>query len=144
MSVKTPKLTWGTSFAQTWTFPGPVDNPVPRQILRGATVETKSGLLDVWEDRVDAELTITVPLIPKAAAGSATGYSDSNGVQAALVWLQRGGLARYFPDADGVAYKTVQAVGFNPEQDVERSAGGVRYTVRLRLRTTDASTWTEH
>lgn len=135
-------LTWGAGFVNTWTFPGPVDNPVPRKIVRGKSAESKSGEVDYWEDREDRELTLVVPLIPKTTAGSTTGYSAASGVQDALAWLQRGGLARLYFSA-GV-FKTVRAIDLDPDRDVERSQGGSRYTVKLRLRTTDGTSWTEY
>lgn len=137
----TPWVTWGASYAQTWTFPAPVDNPVPRPVMAGQSLELKSGLLDVWEDRTDHELSITVHLIPRLTIGSVTGFEPANGVSDALEWLQRGGIGRFYTAA-GV-YKPFQLVGFNPKNDIERSQGGARFSVRMTLRSTDAK-WTAY
>ena len=45
--MATPKIVWNS---QTWTFPGPIDNPVPVPLLGLVHTESKSRNRDSWEE----------------------------------------------------------------------------------------------
>lgn len=139
----TPAILWGTSFANTWAMFGAVDVPMPLPIARGAVHESDAGSRDWWDQREDRELTVEVIAIPKTATGGVTGYSDATtGVQEALIWLQRQNIGRWaFSASSPGTYKPFYLVGFDPERDVMFEKGGARRRVRLRMRTSDGSSW---
>jgi hypothetical protein len=143
----TPKIAWGASFANTWQWPGAADDPLPLSIPRGAEGESEDGTTTFWETRVDEELALTARFIPKADAGSVTGYSTTTtGVREALLWMQTGSASgknqfRFYPDSTSGTYHTCILVG---EPEASRDEGGARYRVRLRMRDVDGTAFTEY
>lgn len=151
--MATPKITWGASFANTWTFPGPIDNPRPVQPKRTKYGESQSGVRTSWSVRTDAQLAFMVGLIPKANSGSVTGYSTaSTGVREALAWMcdndgtnTTQNQFRFYPDKDVASYHTCYLIGFDPERDVKRHLpGGSHYDVEMVIRDTSGTAFSEY
>lgn len=142
---KTPKITWGAAFANTWSMFGAVDFPIPLSIARGGVHESDAGNRDWWDQRTDRELAVEVIAIPKLVSGGTTGYSDATtGVQEALLWMQRQNPFRFYPDKDTGTFHTCYLVGFEPERDVMFEKGGARRRVRLRMRDTSGTIFTAY
>lgn len=146
--MATPAVLWGSSFANTWLWPGAGDDPRPRTLPRGAHGESEDGTRTFWETRVDNELEITARFIPKANIGSVTGYATATtGVREALAWMWTGTPAaqnsfRFCPDSsDTGTYHTCRLIS---EPVVERDEGGVRYRVRLHMRDTAGAAFSEY
>lgn len=146
--MATPKIAWGSSFANTWTWPSPGDNPRPDKKVQGAHGESQSGVRTAWVTREDATLRITARFIPKATAGAVTGFTASTGVLDALAWMWgNSGTAtaqsqfRFYPDKDSGTYHTCVLV---EEPEHERDIGGSHYTVRLHMRDTSGTAFTEY
>jgi hypothetical protein len=137
---KTPKVTWGTSFANTWTFPGPIDNPIPTSNVVGAVAESDSGLRDLWETRTDDDLSLVVRFIPRVLANGVTGYSDATtGVYEALEWLYKQNIGRYFPDKDTGSFHSFYLLEYN----VDREKGGTHYRVEMKIRDSAGTAFTD-
>jgi hypothetical protein len=141
----TPKIEWGASFANTWLFPGPLDNPRPGTEAVGMIAEARSSEDDFWEDRTDDEtLSFDVTFVPKSLDGSVTGYSTATtGVRTALAWLSKRNVGRFYPDSTSGTYHTFKLIDWN-WGNVRRSPGGARYHITMKIRDTSGTAFSEY
>lgn len=136
--MRTPKITWGTSFANTLGFLGPLDNAVaygePREGSECA--QATSGAEDAWIVGTDQYLEGDVRWIPGATAGSITGWDGSTGWAAFLAWARAKNAFRFFPDATSGTYQSVYLVEPAKGAPTVEETDGTR---RLRLKLRDAA-----
>lgn len=111
------KITWGTSFANTWWLPGPIDNPLAKTQVRGSWGEVDSGARDFWSIRDDQELTFDARFIPRNAVNIYTGYSDALGVREALAWMEKNQF-RFYPDARNLIVQPDLSIDTTPVDGV--------------------------
>lgn len=137
--MATPKITWGAGFANTWLFPGALDNPIPTTPKPGAIAEAKSGARDKWSDRTDYELSFVVNFVPKSNVGSVTGYSTATtGVREALAWLEDQNQGKFYPDSGAGTNYTFYLIDWT-WGNVVRSPGGARYHITMKIRSSTAA-----
>jgi hypothetical protein len=130
---KTPKITWGTSFAKTLTFPGPADYPQPSTEPIGATAESRSGIRDFWSERDDFPFSVVARYIPTIADVSAVNaFSTSDGWQDFIAWALKANQFKFYPDKDAGTYYTCYLL----TREEARDTGGARYRVKLNMRST--------
>ena len=110
---KIPKITWGTSFANT-LYPGyPLDNPVayPQQREGSEVDESPSGIRDAWNLGDEELLEADARWIPGTAGttpegNTITGWDGATGWQAFLKWAREMNPFRLYPDKDVASYHT--------------------------------------
>ena len=101
-----PAITWGASFANTWSIAYPIDRvntgSKPREGSERAV--SPSGVEDAWtvgtEETIEGEI-IAIPianLTPDNNGNNATGWDGATGVKAALEWFLDAGIGRFIPD----------------------------------------------
>jgi len=109
-----PKITWGTSFANTLNFGFPLDNPVawndPREGSEVLVME--SGARDAWTLGTDEFLAGDVRWIPgqNTTDPVATGWDGSTGFKAFLAWARDMNKLRFYPDKNSGTYHTCYLV----------------------------------
>lgn len=137
---KRPKITWGTSFANTLSIGYPVDNwsswSEPRQ--GSVWVQSMSGDEDSWIIGTDYYLQVDVRWIPTANTTSpvATGWDGTTGFRAFLEWAKAKNVFRWYPDKDSASYVASYLVDpMNGGPTVEPD-GTKRITLVIRNATT--------
>ncbi len=141
--MRTPKITWGTSFANTLGFLGPLDNAVAYGEPREGSefLQATSGAEDAWIVGTDQVLEGDVRWIPGVTSGSVTGWDGSTGWSAALAWLRAKNAARFYPDATSGTYQTVYLVEPARGAPTIEETDGTR-RLRLKLRDTTQTAFT--
>ena len=137
---KTPKITWGASFANTLNIAYPVDNVTAGDEPRaGSTFDRSvSGVEDAWIAGTDYLLTADIRWIPQVDTTTplATGFDGATGVRAFLAWARQKNPLRWFPDAASgtfiTCYLAEPVQGLPPAE----SDGTRKLTVTLRNVTT--------
>lgn len=116
-----PKITWGTSFANTLYLGYPLDSALsfssPREGIE--IIRSPSGEQDVWSLGVNFYLTGTARFIPISNGttpygDTITGWDGATGFRAFLDWAKEGNAIRWFPDKDSGTYIT-SYLDFSPE-----------------------------
>ena len=111
---KTPKITWGASFANTLNIGYPLDNPVAFNDPRDGTeiLVMESGVRDAWETGDDEYLAGDIRWIPGADTIDpvATGWDGATGFKAFLKWARQMNQFRFYPDKDVGTYHTCYLV----------------------------------
>lgn len=97
---KTPRITWGLSYANTLNFSQPLDEATsysaPRTDIE--TSDAMSGAGDGWSYGFVGLLTGVVRRIPRLDIGSVTGWEGATGWDAFLRAADDFGLLRFIPD----------------------------------------------
>lgn len=142
-----PKITWGTSWANTWELGYPLDMvlayPQPRE--GSEFVMAPSGEEDSWIAATDYFLAGLARWIPIANGTTPdgttiTGWDGAAGVAAALSWLRAKNVGKFYPARGSGTNKTIilqSPMGGKPPQE----ADGKRQ-LSLILRATDAAPFT--
>lgn len=111
---KTPKITWGASFANTLNIGHPLDNPVAYPDTREGSevVVTPAGGRDAWTTGTDEFLEADFRWIPGVDTTDplATGWDGATGWAAFLDWVRDMNAFRFYPDKDGGTYYTCYLV----------------------------------
>ena len=128
-----PKITWGTSFANTLNIGFPLDSPRawndPRE---GSEWEVfPSGVRDAWLTGSDEYLAADIRWIPGATTADpvATGWDGATGFQAFLVWARDMNKFRFYPDKDSGTYHTCYLV--EPLKGEPAAEGDGSYRLRI-------------
>lgn len=134
--LKTPKIVWGTPFANNLRIGYPFDQYAagsePREGSEAA--QSRSGVEDAWTTGTDYILEVTVRYIPQEDTASplATGWDGPTGFRAFLEWARDKNVVRLYPDAAGGTFIDCYLV--EPMRGIpEPEADGTR-TIRIRLR----------
>jgi hypothetical protein len=105
---KIPKITWGTSFANSASFGYPVDAwqsySKPRE--GSETAQAQSGVEDSWRIGTDYYLSVQLRWIPgtNTTVPVATGWDGTTGIRAFTEWAQDKNIFRWYPDKDTSSY----------------------------------------
>lgn len=107
--LKCPKITWGTSFANTLSIGYPLDNYKSGSTPRdgSAWAQSPGGAEDAWIVGTDYTLEGDIRWIPQTnvATPAATGWDTaSTGFRLFLEWARAKNAFRWFPDKDAVGY----------------------------------------
>lgn len=138
----TPKITWGTGFANTWMFRTATDAPQPLSMPVGQVAEAASGVRDFWQSRRDEQLSFVARLVPKEDTGGITGFATAGtGVREALAWMMAQNVFRFYPDATAGSFHTCYLVA---DPTVERENGGSHYRVTMKIRDTAGVAFSEY
>lgn len=140
-----PKITWGTSFANTLTFGYPLVDAVayPEPGPGSEWAEAPSGEVDAWVVRDDEILQGSVGWIPAGDTTDpvATGWDGATGWGAFLKWARAGNVFRFFPDKDNAAFVAcVMADGANAQPPTLES--DLTRRLAFRIRSTDGTPFT--
>lgn len=110
MSLRIPKITWGTSFANTLNIGYALDDNAAYSTYREGSEFTQatSGIRDAWIIGNDYILEGTIRWIPAANKTNPvqTGWDGSTGVRAFLEWARQMNEIRFYPDKDSGTYIT--------------------------------------
>lgn len=98
--LRSPKITWGTSFANTLTVQYPVDNYAAYSKPRDGykTRQAMSGVEDALSIGTDYILECEIRYVPTTNTAAATGWDGTTGWRAFLEWAQLKNSFRWFPD----------------------------------------------
>lgn len=103
-----PKITWGTSYANTLNFGYPLDSATSYSEHREGSVWDMfvSGVEDAWLWGIDYFLEGDFRWIPASSTSDpvATGWDGSTGVRAFLEWARQKNSFRFFPDKNSGTY----------------------------------------
>lgn len=107
---KTPKITWGASYANTLTIAYVLDNWRAYSIAREGSewVQAMSGVEDAWVIGEDYYLEADVRWIPSSNTISpvASGWNGIAGWSALLTWARQKNPIRWYSDKDSGSYIT--------------------------------------
>lgn len=110
MPLMIPKITWGTSFANTLNIGYPLDDWNATSTFREGSefVQSLSGVEDAWIVGTDFILKGTVRWIYTANSTNPTqtGWDGLTGWRAFLEWARQKNAFRFFPDKDVNTYIT--------------------------------------
>jgi hypothetical protein len=102
MTLRRPKITWGTSFANTLDIAYPLDNFKAYSTYREGSqfAQTMAGVEDAWIIGTDYTLEGDVRWIrtTNTTTPLATGWDGSTGVRAFLEWAREKNQFRFYPD----------------------------------------------
>jgi hypothetical protein len=131
-----PKITWGTSFANTLQFGWYGDSAVAYRKPRDGSIQVQapSGTEDAWTVGVDYYLELDLRWIPTADGTNPTrtGWDGSTGVDAFLSWAADKNQFRFFPDGSSGTFITsylVSPMGEAPQME-EDATKKVRLVMR--------------
>lgn len=103
MSIRRPKIEWGTSFANTLYVAYPLDDFKAYSTYRQGSdfVQSMGGVEDAWIVGTDYILEGDIRWIPTTdtATPLATGWDSSAGVRAFLEWGRQKNPIKFYPDA---------------------------------------------
>lgn len=136
---KAPKITWGTSFANTLNIGYPLDNWVAssRAFSESTFIQIESGEEDAWIVNTEYYLEGDMRFIPTSNTGTQTGWDGTIGVNAFLIWARDKNQFRFYPDKDSATYilsYLVEPMEITPTLEPD----GTR-TVRLYIRNASTS-----
>jgi hypothetical protein len=139
-----PKITWGTSYANTLSIGYPLDQAStwsePREGSEQAVAP--SGEVDAWTVGTDEYLAGSVRWIPTSTTADpvATGWDGATGFSAFLAWARDMNAFRFYPDAtSGTYFDAVLVEPLKGEPGLEED--GCR-TLRIKIRSTADSPFT--
>ena len=117
-----PRIRWGTSFAQELVFGLPLENALafPRPAEGSAWAISDAGVEDAWITGTDYFLRGVIRRIPRDRQlnpAPATGWNESNGVEAWLTWMRGKNIGRYYPDGRNLID--------SPKMDTDVDSNGV-------------------
>ena len=139
--TKAPKITWGTSFANTVNIGYPLDNWIvsSRAFGESTFLQIESGEEDSWIINTEYYLEGDVRFIPTSdlTNPSRTGWDGTTGVNAFLEWARDKNLFRWYPDKDGATYITSYLV--EPTPTAPTINGDGTRTIRLYIRNASTS-----
>lgn len=101
MSLRKPKIEYGTNFAKTLTFAYPVDNWSAYSSPREGSdwVYTLGGIEDSWITGTDYFLEAQLRWIPTVSGSNASGWEGSTGVDDFLQWARAKNPFKWYADA---------------------------------------------
>jgi hypothetical protein len=138
---KAPKITWGTSFANTLNIGYPLDNWIvsSRAFQESTFVQIESGEEDAWIINTEYYLEADVRFIPTADTTSplATGWDGTTGFNAFLMWARSKNEFRFYPDKDDTSY--IESYLVEPTTETPSLNGDGTRTVRLYIRNATTS-----
>lgn len=133
---RSPKITWGTSFANTLTIQYQLDNyraySKPRDGYK--TRQTLSGVEDALWFGTDYMLEGEIRYVPTTNTGAATGWDGVTGWMAFLEWAQLKNAFRWFPDNASGTYITSYLVDPLEAPDIRIEPSDLSRTFRLVIR----------
>ena len=131
-----PKITWGTSFANTLNVGYPLDNVSCGSDQReGSEVKQgASGIEDSWVIGIDYVLVGDIRWIPQVDTTTplATGWDGTAKVREFLEWARQKNQFRFFPDATSGTYILSYLVEPMKGQPTPEVDGTRRLTITIR------------
>lgn len=143
MSLSTiPKITWGSSFANTLAFNGLADNAVSySKPMKGSVkIQYESNEEDAWT--VDTEYFIEfdirhIPTNNLSGSFVATGWDGTTGVRAFLESARDANTFRFYPDVSGSTFLVSRLV--SPYDEAPQLEGSGKRRFRMVLANVSSS-----
>lgn len=134
--LKTPKILWGSAFANTLSIGYPLDNTIVGDEPRSGSqqVQGASGLEEAWTVGTDYVLQGDVRWIPQTdtVTPAATGWDGTTGFRAFLAWARDKNVIRFYPDSGAGTYIDSYLVDPMGGQGSTESDGTRRVTLKIR------------
>lgn len=134
--IRSPKVTWGTSYANTITVQWTLDNYLAYSAPRDGykSRQAMSGIEDALWIGTDYMLEGDIRYIPTVTNGSATGWDGTTGFRAFIEWGQLKNSFRWFPDNASGTYIDSYLVEPSGKPDVRTEPTDLSRTLRIVIR----------